>query len=186
MLLKNYCGVFFNSIEDIAYDIFRICEGKPTKATGDGIVIYTFVSAVDVKTLTEYFKVADRNFLLFELDNNTSGFNFTDKQKENKLFNLIKDDKRKIDFEDLSNQLMDEFIKTTRIEPTPIPTDFNLDNLKNLMGDNDNLTQKTKKIDINHLTKSEINNEIDKLIDKGINNLSNTEKEYLENLSKLI
>lgn len=183
MLLKNYCGVFFNSIEDIAYDIFRICEGKPTKATGDGIVIYTFVCALDTRTLTEYFKVANRNFLLFELNDNTSGFNFTDKQKENKLFDLIKNDKRKSDFEDLSNQLMDDLVNTVRIEPTP--KDLNLDYLKSLI-DDDGLRRKPKKIDINHLTKSEINNEIDKLIDKGINNLSNAEKEYLENLSKLI
>lgn len=113
MIFKHYCAVFFNPTEGLNLEVSKISEGAPKIIPGRNISIFTFTSIVEVRVLTEYFQSYDRNFLIFDLDKDSSGFNLVDKEKENDLFGFLKDNKSTKEYEDLSNMLMDDFIKHT-------------------------------------------------------------------------
>jgi hypothetical protein len=111
MIFKHYCAVFFNPTDGLNLEVSKISEGAPKYIPGRNISIFTFTSIVEVRVLTEYFQSYGRNFLIFDLDKDSSGFNLVDKEKENDLFGFLKDNKSTKEYEDLSNMLMDDFIK---------------------------------------------------------------------------
>jgi hypothetical protein len=93
MIFKQYCAVFFTPTEGLDVEVVKISENDYNKMGGSGISIYTFTSALDVVILTDYFKSLDRNFLIFDLHKESSGFNILDKDKEYLLFGLLNDNK---------------------------------------------------------------------------------------------
>ena len=147
---------------------------------GSGISIYTFTSALDVVILTDYFKSLDRNFLIFDLHKESSGFNILDKDKEYLLFGLLNDNKLN-EYETLSNLLMDDILSESnnnKIEP------------KIELKSSDGLLKMKENDDFlnvyNNLSKDEVNQELNKIIDKGIKNLTDKDKKILNKLSDLI
>ena len=110
MVFKHYCAVFLNPNNNLAKEVTKISEGSIRLMKGKGITLCTFTSVVDINVVNEYFKSYELNFLLFELDDNTSAFNFNDKDKENNLFGFIKDENKSIELENISNNLLDDII----------------------------------------------------------------------------
>ena len=188
---KHYCAVFFNPTEDLNEEVGKICEEAPRTMKGKGISIYTFTSIVEVPVLTEYFKSYGRNFLLFDLNDENSGFNFIDKVKEDDLFGFLKSNEAGKDFEKLSNMLMDDIIKDSYDTKESIP---GID-VSKLLSD---ITPK-KFGDLPHpelydiyqtdihedMSKKDINEMVNKIIDKGVENLTDIDKKMLDKLSNL-
>lgn len=188
---KHYCAVFFNPTDDLNEEVGKICEEAPRTMKGKGISIYTFTSIVEVPVLTEYFKSYDRNFLLFDLNAENSGFNFIDKVKEGDLFGFLKSNEPGKDFEKLSNMLMDDIIKDSYDTKESIP---GID-VSKLLSD---ITPK-KFGDLPHpelydiyqtdihedMSKKDINEMVNKIIDKGVENLTDIDKKMLDKLSNL-
>jgi len=184
MIFRNYCAVFFSPTDGVDKEVAKIAEGKPRKIGGTGISIYTFSSVVDVSVLTDFFKSFNRNFLLFDLDKNNSGFNLLDKKKEEDLFGFLSNDNVASEYEILSNKLLDDIISESVNMPGiedfyKIP-DYILKHKKNINKEEDVIET------YDNLSKDEINTEVNKIIDKGIENLTEKDKKRLKKLSSLI
>jgi hypothetical protein len=173
MIFKCYCAVFFNP-----------SEGSPKKIGGTGIAIYTFASAIDVKILTDFFKSFNRNFLLFDLDKNSSGFNLMDKTKEEQLFGFLNNQTIISEYESLSNTLLDDILNQTIDIPkiNPIIDDEKPHYISKLKKSNREYDDFS--IDEN-MSNKEINEMMNKIIDKGIENLTENDKKMLQKLSNL-
>jgi hypothetical protein len=188
MIFKHYCAVFFNPTDGLNSEVSKISESKPRVIPGRNISIFTFTSVIETPVLTDYFKSFDRNFLLFDLNQDVSGFNFIDKKKEEDLFGFLNNETNNKNFESLSNMLLDDFIKHS-IDMN----DFTSDNTTYFSGSqkfdtyqNINVENVDKVIDIDeNMTSKEINEEIDRIIDKGVKNLTDNDKKMLEKLSNL-
>lgn len=184
MIFKYYCAVFFNPTDGLDKEVSKMSEGKPKKIGGTGISIYTFTSAVDVKILTDFFKSFNRNFLLFDLDKNSSGFNLMDKTKEEQLFGFLNNQTTTSEYESLSNMLLDDILNHTKDIPNirPILENEIPDYLLKLKKENDERDDFSINEDMSNL---EINEMMNKIIDKGVENLTDKDKKILQKLSNL-
>ncbi len=188
MIFKHYCAVFFNPTDGLNSEVSKISESKPRVIPGRNISIFTFTSVVETPILTDYFKSFNRNFLLFDLNQEVSGFNFIDKKKEEDLFGFLNNETNNKNFESLSNMLLDDFIKHS-LDISDVTPNFgsslsgnqNYDIYQNISVENED-----KGIDIDeNMTSKQINEEIDRIIDKGVKNLTDNDKKMLEKLSNL-
>lgn len=191
MVFKHYCAVFLNPNENLNKEVTKISEGPIRVMRGKGITLCTFTSVVDVRVLDEYFKSYELNFLLFELDDNTSAFNFNDKDKENNLFGFMSDINKYKDFEDISNKLLDDIVNDNIFDKSNYYS--GITNSPDKYYNRLNKTSKNYYTDdeyideeIKDLTKSEINEKVNKIIDKGLHNLTEYDKKMLEKLSSLM
>ena len=186
MIFKHYCAVFFNPTEGLNEEVSKICEEAPRTMKGKGISIYTFTSIIDAPVLTDFFKSYDRNFLLFDLSKDNSGFNFIDKVKENDLFGFINSNDSGKDFEKLSNTLMDDILDYNKadIPESPVSFSFKYNGQYNLDSEKDIENTLLDEISDN-LSNAEINDAMNKIIDKGVDNLTDQDKKILEKLSNL-
>jgi len=186
MIFKHYCAVFFNPTEGLNEEVSKICEEAPRTMKGKGISIYTFTSIIDAPVLTDFFKSYDRNFLLFDLNKDNSGFNFIDKMKENDLFGFINVNESGKDFEKLSNSLMDDILDYNKNETSepPVSFSFKYNNQYNIDSEKDLEKNLLDEITDN-LSNDEIHNAMNKIIDKGVDNLTDYDKKILEKLSNL-
>lgn len=188
MIFKHYCAVFFNPTDGLNSEVAKISESKPRVIPGRNISIFTFTSVIETPVLTDYFKSFDRNFLLFDLNKDFSGFNFVDKNKEEDLFGFLNNESNNKNFESLSNMLLDDFIKHGFDIPniTPEFSTYISGNQKEDIYRNIDTENEDKLIDFNeNMTSKEINDEIDKIIDKGVKNLTDDDKKKLQKLSNL-
>ena len=187
---KHYCAVFFNPTDGLNEEVSKICEEAPRTMKGKGISIYTFTSIVEAPVLTEYFKSYDRNFLLFDLKEENSGFNFIDKVKENDLFGFLKSNESNKDFEKLSNTLMDDILKDIHgtKESTPDVDISSIISNTTTKGfeiyQRPELEEYSLSID-DDMSKKDINEMVNKIIDKGVENLTDLDKKMLDKLSNL-
>lgn len=186
MIFKHYCAVFFNPTDGLNEEVSKICEEAPRVMKGKGISIYTFTSIVEAPILTDFFKSYDRNFLLFDLSKENSGFNFIDKVKENDLFGFINTSESSKDFEKLSNTLMDDILNYNKADIDMSESIINY-TFKNNTHPNLNSDTETNPLDEigDNLSNDEINDRMNKIIDKGVNNLTDQDKKILEKLSNL-
>jgi hypothetical protein len=166
MKFRNYCIVVMGNTEDVQSEVLVVCEGKPSFLDASGIMIGTFTSVVEPQELTDFFKKNNRNFLLFDLSKENSGFYFSNKSIQEGLFGFLS----VINDESLRQQtqeLMDE-LKLTNIAQT-----------------NKEPKKKTKILldDIDKMTPEEKENLLNILIEKGPEKLSNYDKKILKKLA---
>ncbi len=185
MVFRHYCLVLLNPKSDLSDEIIKISESQLRAIKGKGISIYTFTSVVDTAILSDYFKSFEVNFLLFELDKQTSAYNFNDKIKEDDLFGFINDYTKINEYEELSNKLLDDIISENIGYVSGSTNNINKSNTsytsrrkKDLLVDDEVIDEEIK-----DLTKSEINERLNKIIDKGLDNLTEFDKKMLEKLS---
>jgi len=98
--------------KNILEEITKISDIKPYLLDAKGIVIATFSSVADPKELTDYFKQNSRNFLIFDLNSENSGFNFIKDDINEGLFGFLKymDDNM---LKEKTNSLIHEISSTT-------------------------------------------------------------------------
>lgn len=189
MKIFNYCVVFFvplhgttDDIYDISIDSHRIMKGK-------GISLISFSSTYGVKEISKILKNNERNFLIFNLDDEMSGFNLTDKEKESEFFGFINN----VDsFEQLkknSDDLLDDLSKTNFKHDLESTNNFE-ETYNYLYGKktplNYDFNNEFLDIDFENLSSDEKNYLINGIIDKGIENLNDNDKKVLNRLSKLL
>ena len=112
---------------------------------------------------------------------------FVDKQKEEDLFGFLDNNKNNKNFESLSNMLLDDFIKNT-LDMSDISSGYNNSSFSG--GEVFNTYQEIEKVNKlvevdENMTSKEINEEIDRIIDKGVKNLTDNDKKMLQKLSNL-
>lgn len=171
MYFKNYCIVFMGDTTNCLETLNQLSEMPPRILNAKGILISTFTSVLNVNEITAFYKMENKNFLVFELDDKKSGYNITKKNISDGLFSFLDDAKSG---EDLVKKV---FMDSNRAKNSKIST-------KNLDVDTVKDEYEISEVDIEKMVPSEKQEMINKLIDNGVENLTEKDKKLLELLSK--
>jgi hypothetical protein len=171
MKFRNYCIVIMgaNTHGSIKLEIEKVSDSKINLLDARGILLATFTSALTPKELSDFFKLNQRNFLLFDLNEENSGFNINKKEVNDGLFGFLKEmaesdlDERAVEF--LKDVEMSSSTKDIKSHIRPLRQSLKTDRLT--------------KDDISKMTHKEKNDLQDKIIDNGVENMSEYEKEIL-------
>lgn len=170
-IFKNYCIVIMGDTAGVSIEIERVSDlGKPNILDAKGVLISTFTSPLNIAELNQWF--SNRNFLLFELDDKKSGFNILKKEINDGLFGFLKT----INVVDKSEEILN-VINMTSDTKTNISS---INNTKTFM----NVDKKLSEEDIIKMSKEDKNDFWNKLMDKGVENLTDYDKTLLQILSK--
>ena len=164
MEFKNYCIIVMGQTDGILNEVNKISEKILGSMDAKGLVIITFVANSEVGELSDFFKEYKRNFVLFVLDDNVSGYNFLKNDIQNELFGNLQPNELKI----MTDKLLKE-VKTNEID-------------KNLIKDKTLKTLTDE--ELSNLSEDEKEEKINEIIDKGINNLNDYDKDILDKLTK--
>ena len=150
MDFSNYCIVVFGDVMDSKEKINKISENEPKYLTTTDVLIGTFCTIATPSELKEYMKMYNKNFLLFEIDEDKSSWNFNESKYSQHLFSFLSDSKK----------ISDEFKKSIEKEFGSI----------SLSGHS---------MDIGHADDdTPFEEKINKILDKG-ENISENDKEIL-------
>lgn len=172
MKFRNYCLVVMGNTKNILPEIIKISETKPNMLDAKGIIISTFTSNIEPRELSDYFKLNKRNFLLFDLNENNSGFHIGKEEINEGLFGFLKD-MGETELRQKTDDLIHEISSTT------------VTNKITKYSSKTNKTEPDISIeDIDKMSSEAKNDLMNKLIDKALkNNLSEHDKKMLEKLS---
>lgn len=171
MKFRNYCIVVMGTMDgsDVKLEIEKIAESKINVLDARGLLIATFTSGVSPKELTDWFKLNKRNFLLFDLNEENSGFNVTKKDIHEGLFGFLKEMSNK-DLEDKTVEFLKDIEMTS---DTKNFTSFVKQNRKK------EKVRKITKEDVKKMTIKEKQELQDSIIDNGVENMTEYDKEIL-------
>jgi len=183
MKFRNYCIVFIGDVNGVRPEVLKIAEEG--KFLGEkGMTISTFISVAEPAELSDYFKSLNRNFLLFDLNEDYSRVNLLDKTKHDELFKIVDKHTNKT-LEEMSNELIDEINETLN------KSSFTGDSKPYDMGEplfSEIIMPKTRKekIDLESLSKKQKEEIINDILDKGYDNLNEYDIKILKKVSKTI
>lgn len=168
MIFKNYCIVALGDIDGIIDIIKRVSENQPRKLEQKGVLICTFSSVMTVSEIKETINVDGKTFFIFEVGTDTAAYKIGRDDIHDQLFKQI-EDTTSVFLKTLTSNLMMSINDDNKVSGDtrniPITVDY---------GD----------VAISELTESEINEEIDNLLDKGLDNLTDNDKKRWELLTK--
>ncbi len=171
MKFRNYCLVVMGNTKDVLPEIVKVSETKPNVLDAKGIIIATFTSNAEPRELSDYFKLNGRNFLLFDLNENNSGFHIGKEEINEGLFGFLKDmgeDELKQKTDDLIQEISSTTVTNKGVR---------------YLNKTDVLNTNVSIEDINKMSPVDKNNLMNKLIDKGVENLSEYDKKLLDKLA---
>ena len=178
MEFKNYCLVVLGKVDRVKDEISKISETPVRYVDAKGIVIATFSTVATVGELKEFFILNNRSFLLFELNDNVSGVNLTNKAIHDHLFTNIGDPEL---LKTMSTQLMNEIENS-------IGNNGKVPELITSGKSQTSLVRQKKtefdRIDVSNLSIVERDKMINALLEKGAENLTETDKIILDKISK--
>jgi hypothetical protein len=161
----------FNEIE-------KVSDDKPNVLDARGIVIATFSSALTTKELTDWFKLNQRSFFVFDLDPETSGYHISKKEIHDGLFGFLATMDKDILKKRASN-LMDAIEDAKIIQ----------ENSKKYKGFDVGVKTATKpkkftESEIEDMTPREREEIMNKIIDNGVENMTDYDKKIMPLLVK--
>lgn len=171
-MFRNYCIVIMGDTLGSQEEIIKISEIKPNVLDAKGILIATFSSIIEPSELTEWFTSRKRSFLLFDLNESSSGFNITKKEIHEGLFGFLK--------EFNVEQMNEDFLRTINMSSETKTTKNNNKKTKTENKDK-NLLDPVK---IEKMSSFEKDTLLNKLIDSGLEKLSEHDKTLLPLLAK--
>lgn len=201
MEFKKYCVIMLGDVSGCKSQIEKVSDiEKPRYMEATGLVISTFSSVLLVKELTSYFKSFKRNFVVFELNLDNSGFNLTDKNIQNLIFDEMLD--KKNGSESKTDSIFDSLLNNEKskeeFEETVNKFTTLQDQIKSSLTDNGfevpeiDMKLETKRVKAKvwyHIREdmetSEIERIIDEILDKG-DSITEYEKGILSKLSEKI
>lgn len=171
MKFRNYCIVIMGASSNgsVKLEIEKVSDSKINLLDARGILLATFTSALTPKELSDFFKLNQRNFLLFDLNEENSGFNINKKEVNDGLFGFLKEmaendlEERAVEF--LKDVEMSSSTKDVKSHVRPLRTSLK--------------TNKLTKEDISKMTYKEKTDLQDKIIDNGVENMTEYDKEIL-------
>ena len=172
MKFRNYCVVVMGDTLGVVQEIEKISDSKPNILDAKGIIIATFTSFVEPSEISEWFTVNNRSFLVFDLNENNSGFNITKKDIHEGLFGFL----REVNQEQLESKSLD-FLST-------MPSGIINGKSGFTVSDAEVVENEISEADIEQMTKSEREEMMNQLIENGIENLTEYDKKILPLLAK--
>lgn len=185
MRFRNYCVVIMGVIDSatVKLEIQKVSESKTNILDAKGILIGTFTSALSPKELSDWFKLNERNFLVFDLDTECSGVNITKEGLHKDLFGFID----KMTNDDLTKKTND-FLKDVELSSTTSYTSYSDYNRTSTTVRKLVKPKKITQDDVDNMTQTEKEALQDKIIDankeNGMENMSEYDKEILSFLWK--
>lgn len=178
MNFKNYCIIGLVSKKSLIEDIERMSEYEPNvfNPNSGALLIATFTSAQNSKELTDYFLNKNKNFFLFELNDETSGFAIDNDDIYTGLFGFLKD----LDMKVLNERAKD---MVQEIQFDDVTTSAATANTKTRFQTNSIIKGLSDK-DIAKMNSDQKNDLMNEIIGKGVNKLTKSDKELLVKLSK--
>lgn len=169
MKLRNYCIIVMGNTIDVLKEIQSVADSQPNTLNAVGIMIATFASFAEPPELTDFFKERQRDFVLFDLNTQNSGFNFLKDNIQQGLFGFLNEHTDE-ELRDRTADLVKELTSSTVADGTSTAPEE---------------TTKTKISleDIDKMSQKDKDELLDKLIDKGQEKLSNYEKKILKKLA---
>ena len=161
MFLRSYCLLGLGNIEEIKEDLSVISESSVNYVSGKDMLITTFTTTFKIAELENFLKIHERTFIMFEM---TPGF-----------FSAA-----------LNNDEFQRALFGGDIDNSQFDTSFIMeDSMKGFM---EALKQEVEEEEFRFERKTTptptLDELLDKIGDKGIENLSTTEKNILNNYSK--
>jgi hypothetical protein len=156
----------------IKLEIEKVSDSKINILDARGILIATFTSALTPKELSDFFKLNQRNFLLFDLNEENSGFNINKKEVNDGLFGFLK----QMDNIDLEERAV-EFLRDVEMSE-PIDVRGYSKPLRSELRKEPKIKKLTKE-EVEKMTVKEKQELQDKIIDNGIENMTEYDKEIL-------
>ena len=160
--------------KNVLSEIEKVSETPPNILDAKGILISTFSSVLKPNELTDWFRLNKRNFLLFDLNPNTSGFNILKKEIHNGLFGFITANADELNLKSYDLTKAIELTSDTKNIKT---------NLKGKVVEK-TITEKLSDSDIKKMSIPQREKMLNKIMDKGVKNLSEDEKKLLQRLAK--
>lgn len=161
MKFRNYCVVIIGNTTGVESEIIKVSEIKPNFFDGKGLFISTFSSIMTPSELTDWFIECNRNFMVFDMDENSSGFSITNKMIHDGLFGFVNE----IDVE-VMNSNFNDFIEAETITY------------------NENGKRKLNADEIEKMCVADRQNLLNELIEFGLEKLSDEDKNLLPLLAK--
>ena len=161
MNFRNYCIVVIGQTNGVEAEITKISESKPNFFDAKGLFIATFSSFMEPVELTEWFTECNRNFMVFDLNEENAGFNITNKAIHNGLFGFIKN----VNIDEINKSFMETVM------------DSNHEEL-------DSITNKLDPKKIESMGTNERQHLLNDLIEFGLEKLSEEDKKLLPLLAK--
>lgn len=155
---------------DVMKEIQSVADSAPNSLNAVGIIISTFSSFMEAPELTDYFKEQGRDFVLFDLNSQYSGFNFLKDNIQQGLFGFLTEHGDE-EMRSRTADLIKEITSSTVADGSSAVPEEKPKRTKISLEDIDKMSQKDKE---------EL---LDKLIDKGQEKLSNYEKKILKKLA---
>jgi len=169
---RNYCMLIMGKTDGCKLEIGKIAEGNPKFLDAKGITISVFLSAAEPGEISDYFKSLNRNFLVFDMDPNVSGYHLTNDKIFDALFGHIKG-QYEMELEEMSNRLIDD-IKSGNNKIVSGGTN----------GYNSTESSTLIKEEVINMSKDEQSILMNEILDKGVDNMSKLDKEILDILTK--
>jgi hypothetical protein len=157
--------------KDVLSEIVKISETKPNILDAKGIIIATFTSNAEPRELSDYFKLNGRNFLIFDLNENNSGYHIGKEEINEGLFGFLKDMGEDA-LKQKTNDLIQEISSTT-------VTNKGRKTVNKKKSSDINVSIE----DIDNMSPIDKNKLMNRLIDKGVENLSEYDKKMLAKLA---
>lgn len=177
MKFRAYCIIVIGDTMGVINEIVKISETQPSALDGKGLYIATFISASSPSELTEFFKLDKRNFMIFELNNETSGVNIMKEETHQGLFGFLKTFKQD-DINEMTDRLMND-IKLTS-DTRDFKSSIKIKKITDVKPIKTKITEK----EIGEMTKTQKEKILNEMIDNGLEKLSENDKKILELLAK--
>jgi hypothetical protein len=161
----------FNEIE-------KVSDDKPNVLDARGIVIATFSSALNIGELTDWFKLSERSFFVFDLDPESSGYNITKKEIHDGLFGFLASMNKDM-LEKRASNLMDAIEDAKIIQENS--KRFKIKEVDVKMAVRTRRLTESEILDMTPREREEIMN---KIIDNGIENMTDYDKKIMPLLVK--
>jgi hypothetical protein len=170
MKFRNYCIVVMGETDGVIKEITSIAEKGPNILDAKGILIATFMSNAEPSELTDFFKNMNRNFLIFDLNKDYSGFNILKEDISKGLFGFL---------DNLSEGFLKQKTEDLIQELTSSTIVHNFKNIKEKKPQKNKISLE----DIDEMSSEEKEILLNKLLEKGPSKLSEYDKKILKKLA---
>lgn len=181
MKFINYCVIIMGDTKDVFNEIEKISDSKPNVLDAKGIVITTFSSALNVKELTDWFKLNNRSFFIFDLDPENSGYSIIKKDIHNGLFGFLDIINKEV-LEERASKLMDAIEEAKIISEDGLIVENDTNEF--IKVERKIIPRRFTELEILEMTSLQKDELLNRIIDNGVENITEHDKKIIPFLVK--
>ena len=177
MRFRNYCAIIMGKFDKnlVIEELKKLSESPTNSIDTGGIMIATFTSVLEPNEIGDLFTSLELNNLVFDLDQKSSYVHMNNPMLQEGLFGLISNINNQ-DLDNMTSRLIRDISmsSSTRNHSGPPKAPKAAKKRNNLPTEEE----------IGKMTKTEKDNWLNKFIDNGLENLTDSDKKIIELLAK--